>query len=99
MGLETAFPLLYTHLVLTGELTLAQLIDRMTRIPAQRFELPLGGPVEGSSADLAVIDLDEERTIDPESFASKGKNTPFAGWKVKGWPVMTLVDGKVIWEK
>lgn len=99
VGLETAFPLLYTHLVLTGELTLAQLIDRMTRIPAQRFELPLGGPVEGSSADLAVIDLDEERTIDPESFASKGKNTPFAGWKVKGWPVMTLVDGKVIWEK
>ncbi|MDR6224766.1 dihydroorotase [Desmospora profundinema] len=99
VGLETAFPLLYTHLVLTGELTLAQLVDKMTRIPADRFGLPWGELKEGAQADIAVIDLEAERTIDPETFYSKGKNTPFAGWKVKGWPMMTLVDGRVIWRE
>lgn len=98
VGLETAFPLLYTHLVQTGELTLAQLVDRMSRIPAERFELPGGVLKEGGIADLTVIDLEEERPVEPERFASKGKNTPFAGWKAKGWPVVTLVEGKVVWE-
>lgn len=99
VGLETAFPLLYTHLVLTGELTLKQLVDRMTRIPAERFGLPWGRLAEGAVADLALIDLETERTIDPANFLSKGKNTPFAGWKVKGWPVMTLVEGRPIWHE
>lgn len=99
VGLETAFALLYTHLVLRGELTLAQLVEKMTRIPADRFGLPWGVLKEGAAADIAVIDLEQERKIDPSAFLSKGKNTPFAGWKVQGWPVMTLVEGRVIWRE
>ncbi len=88
--------MLYTHLVQTGELTLAQLVDRMTRLPALAFGLPWGVLEEGGIADLTVVDLTAERVIDPKKFASKGKNTPFAGWKAKGWPVMTLVEGWII---
>ncbi|PTM59194.1 dihydroorotase [Desmospora activa] len=99
VGLETAFPLLYTHLVQNGELTLAELVDKMTRIPADCFNLPWGVLKEGAVADIAVIDLEQEREIDPKTFLSKGKNTPFSGWKVQGWPVMTLVEGRVIWRE
>jgi dihydroorotase len=95
VGLETAFPLLYTKLVLTGELTLAELVTRMTSRPAEIFGLPYGRLEEGATADITVIDLDEERTIDPQRFASKGKNTPFAGWICKGWPTLTMVAGKI----
>jgi dihydroorotase len=97
VGFETAFPLLYTHFVLTGELTLGFLLDRMTRKPAELFRLNAGVIKEGMPADLTVIDLDTEKEINPETFLSKGKNTPFAGWKCKGWPVMTIVDGQKVW--
>ncbi|MDN4594994.1 dihydroorotase [Polycladomyces subterraneus] len=99
VGLETAFPLLYTRLVLTGHLTLAQLVEKLTRRPAELFGLPWGRLAEGQTADITVIDLDEERTIDPDNFVSKGKNTPFAGWRAKGWPVLTLVKGRVAWRE
>ncbi|MBA4494219.1 dihydroorotase [Paenactinomyces guangxiensis] len=99
VGLETAFPLLYTHLVLKGVLTLAELIDKMTRKPAQIFGLPYGVLAEGLPADLTVIDLEEERAIDPDTFLSKGRNTPFAGWKVKGWPVLTIMNGNITWNQ
>ncbi len=97
VGLETAFPLLYTHLVLTGKLDLLELVEKMTRRPAELFSLPTGELEIGGAADLTVIDLQEETTIDPDAFYSKGRNTPFAGWKVKGWPVLTMVEGKVVW--
>ncbi|UFJ41965.1 dihydroorotase [Brevibacillus humidisoli] len=99
VGLETAFPLLYTYLVLSGELTLAELIDKMTAKPARLFGLPYGRLAEGEVADLVAIDLEKERAIDPDSFASKGRNTPFAGWKCKGWPMLTMVDGEVVWRQ
>jgi dihydroorotase len=99
VGLETAFPLLYTHLVETNILTLKQLIDLLTVKPAGCFGLPLGKLAVGERADITVIDLEAEETIDPQTFASKGKNTPFAGWTCKGWPVMTFVGGKLVWRK
>ncbi|GAJ38711.1 dihydroorotase [Saccharococcus caldoxylosilyticus] len=99
VGLETAFPLLYTHLVETNMLTLKQLIDLLTVKPAGCFGLPLGKLAVGERADITVIDLEAEETIDPQTFASKGKNTPFAGWTCKGWPVMTFVGGKLVWRK
>jgi len=99
VGLETAFPLLYTHLVETNILTLKQLIDLLTVKPAECFGLPFGKLAVGTRADITVIDLEAEETIDPQTFASKGKNTPFAGWTCKGWPVMTFVDGKLVWQK
>lgn len=95
VGLETAFPLLYTNFVETGKMTLKQLIDCMSVKPAKLFGLPYGTLEVGASADITVIDLDKEMEIDPAQFKSKGKNTPFTGYKVKGWPVMTLVEGKI----
>src|SRR5699024_6209577 len=86
VGLATAFPLLYTHLVETGKMTLQQLVDRMTNIPANVFKLPYGEIKTDAIADLTLVDLDKEITIDVETFYSKGKNTPFNGWNVKGVP-------------
>lgn len=97
VGLETAFPLLYTHLVNSGKLTLTELIHKMSKKPAELFGLPWGELAVGKAADLTVIDLEKEQEIDPNTFLSKGKNTPFAGWKVKGWPVLTMVDGTITW--
>ncbi|MGC5325657.1 dihydroorotase [Brevibacillus sp. SYSU BS000544] len=99
VGLETAFPLLYTHLVLTEELTLAQLIEKLTVKPAEIFDLPYGKLAAGEYADLVVIDLEEEKPIDPATFASKGKNTPFTGWGCKGWPILTIVDGRIVYHE
>ena len=99
VGLETAFPLLYTHLVETGELSLKQLVDLMTIKPALAFGLPYGRLEVGATADLTVIDLETERKVDPETFASKGRNTPFAGWVCKGWPILTMVEGRVVYQE
>lgn len=96
VGLETAFPLLYTHLVQTGELSLKTLVELLTVKPAGAFGLPYGRLEVGAPADLTVIDLETEKTIDPTTFASKGTNTPFTGWACKGWPILTLVDGKIV---
>lgn len=96
VGLETAFPLLYTHLVEKGALTLSQLVDRMSCRPAAIFGIPHGTLRPGFAADITVIDTDREQTIDAGRFYSKGKNTPFHGWPVRGIPVMTIVAGNVI---
>ncbi|SET62845.1 dihydroorotase [Paenibacillus sp. NFR01] len=97
VGFETAFPLLYTAFVATGKWDLALLVQRMTADPARIFRLDAGSLAVGATADLTLIDLDTEKEVDPATFASKGKNTPFTGWKLKGWPVMTWVDGKTVW--
>jgi dihydroorotase len=99
VGLETAFPLLYTNFVLENKMTLEQLIAYLTKQPAEAFGLPFGTIEINAPADLVLLDLNEEKSIDPEEFLSKGKNTPFNGWKCKGWPVMTIAEGKIAWEK
>jgi dihydroorotase len=99
VGLETAFPLLYTHFVLKNIMTLEQLIRYLTLKPAESFSLPYGKIETGAPADFVLLNLDEEKAIDPQEFLSKGKNTPFAGWTCKGWPQMTIASGKVVWEK
>lgn len=98
VGLETAFPLMYTHFVKKGVCTLEQLIDWMTVKPAEVFDLPYGRMEEGEIADLALIDLDEEFLIDKNAFHSKSKNTPFHDWKVKGRPVLTIYEGQVVYD-
>ena len=98
VGLETAFPLMYTTFVKTGKMTLKQLIDCMSTKPATIFNLPYGKLEVGAVADITIIDLDKEMEIDSTQFLSKGKNTPFNGYRVAGWPVMTLVDGKVVYK-
>ncbi len=99
VGLETAFPLLYTHFVKSGKVTLKQLIDYLTIKPCDTFGLPYGKIEVGSIADLATLDIEKEDEIDSSAFLSKGKNTPFNGWNCKGWNVLTIVDGKIVWEK
>ncbi|MFC4768432.1 dihydroorotase [Effusibacillus consociatus] len=96
VGLETVFPLLYTELVAKSQqMTLQQLVHKMAVAPAEVFDLPGGRVAEGGVADLTVLNLEEERIIDPNDFASKGRNTPFAGWKAKGWPVLTVCEGRI----
>ena len=99
VGLETAFPLLYTRFVKTGEWTLKELVDYMTIKPAEAFALPYGKLEEGQIADITLIDLNKEMAIDKKSFLSKGQNTPFDKLTVSGWPVMTLASGEVVYEE
>ncbi|MCR2820788.1 dihydroorotase [Lederbergia panacisoli] len=99
VGLETAFPLLNTHFVEKGICTLEQLIDWLTSIPSKTFGLKSGTLQIGQDADITLLDLNLEKEITPENFASKGKNTPFGGWKCKGWPATTFVNGKLIWSE
>lgn len=99
VGLETAFPLLYTNLVEKGILTEKQLVDLLTVKPAQAFDLPYGKLEVGAVADLVLVDLTNEESIDPNTFLSKGRNTPFGGWECKGWPVVTIAAGKIAWKR
>lgn len=99
VGLETAFPLLYTHFVKKGMFTLKELIDFMTIKPAKAFGLPYGTIEKGAVADIVIIDLQVEEMIDPNTFLSKGKNTPFAGWHCQAWPVQTIFEGKTVWKR
>lgn len=97
VGLETAFPVLYTHLVRTGVISLAKLLELMSAAPRRIFGI--GGSLSvGSRADIALFDLENEYEIDPGSFASKGRATPFAGWKVYGRPVMTIYNGTIVYD-
>lgn len=97
VGLECAFSVLYTHLVKTGVVTLEKLVDLMSTNPRRLFGFG-GGIAVGEKADLTVLDLTVCDTIDPETFSSKGKATPFAGMQVQGGVVMTWVDGKAVYE-
>ncbi|WP_071395401.1 dihydroorotase [Bacillus tuaregi] len=99
VGLETAFPLLYTHFVEKGVMTLPQLVEYLSSKPAQVFGLDGGSLTVGAPADIVLLDLKHEEKINPHNFLSKGRNTPFSDWKCKGWPVVTLVDGRIAWEK
>jgi dihydroorotase len=99
VGFETAFPLLYTHFVKTGKWTLKQLVEWMATKPAEIFELPYGKIEVGASADFTIIDLNKEMDINPEAFESKGRNTPFTGWTAQGWPVMTIFEGKIVYQE
>ena len=83
VGLETAFPLMYTYLVKKGVITLEKLIDLMAFKPRSRFDLPLEG--------ATLWDLNAETAIDPARFKSKGRATPFEGWRVQGACTMTIV--------
>ena len=92
VGLETAFPVMYTCLVKPGIMTLERLLEVMVNNPRKRFGLPLG-------EDFSVWDLEEEYEIDPVEFASLGKASTFTGWKVFGRCKATVCDGKVVYKE
>lgn len=100
VGLETSAALTYTELVDTGLLTIMQMAEKMSYNPARILGLTEKGSVsEGKIADLVIFDTGREYKIDAEQFASKGRNTPFNGYPVKGEVVCTIVDGKVVYER
>lgn len=97
VGIETSFALMYTHFVMTGVMSLEFLIQRMSHIPASLFKLDAGELAIGQPADVSVFDLDTDYTIQSADYVSKSSNTPFNGTTVKGMCVLTLVDGKEVW--
>lgn len=96
-GLETAFPVLYTYLVMSGKVSLQRILEALTSSPRKAFGLP---PVleEGAAADIAIIDTRTEFTIDSSRFLSQGHSTPFEGKRVQGKVLMTLKDGVAVWK-
>ena len=99
VGSETAFQLIYTHFVETNRFTLEQVINWMATKPAEIFQLEAGTLTVGAPADVAVFDIEHSSTIDKKDFLSKGENTPFVGWNVKGETLGTFVDGKLAWHQ
>ena len=92
VGLEVAFSALYTGLVRSGVISLERLIELMAVNPRRRFRIPQ------REGDFTVFDLETPFTVDPASFLSKGRSTPFAGWQVYGKCLLTAVDGRVAWQ-
>ena len=99
VGIETAFPVVYTDLVKTGKAPLSVIIERMAESPAKRFGLE-GGKIEvGGKANLCVFDLENEYIINSKEFLSMGKATPFEGKKVFGRAKLTIIGGKKVWQE
>ena len=99
IGLEYAFPVLYTKLVLEGKITLGRLIDAMSGAPRRRFGLPPAKIAEGERAELAVIDLGAEWTVRGAESASRGNMTPFEGMRVKAKITTTMSGGEIVWTR
>lgn len=97
VGLETAVPLTITELVNTGILTPLQMAERMSASPSRILGLGKGSLQPGKTADITIIDPSEEYTIDADTFASKGRNTPFNGRKVQGRVKATICDGQIVY--
>ena len=108
VGLETAFPVLYTNLVLKDKLiTLNQLLNLMIINPAKRFNMPINSLISDVDyidnqdlgiADLTLIDINKQYNIDSDTFLSKGKATPFDGYSVQGKTIFTMVNGKIVYQ-
>ena len=98
VGLETSFPVIYTKLVKTGVISLEKAVEVMAEAPRKIFGIG-GGLAEGEPADITVFDLEKEFTVDPSTFLTKGRSTPFEGWQLQGECRLTLVDGQVAYEK
>jgi dihydroorotase len=96
IGLETTVGVVLTTLVHPGIITLSEAIERMSANPAKILGLPGGSLAVGKPADVTIIDMDKKWVVDPSAFASKGRNTPFAGWRLKGKAYATIVGGTVV---
>ena len=90
VGLETAFPLLYTYLVKENIFSLEKLLQLMVTNPRKRFRIPM-------TTDFSIWDMRQSYIVEPAEFQSQGKSTPFAGWRVWGKCMATICDGKLVW--
>lgn len=98
VGIETSFAVIYTKLVKAGVISLEKAVDVLAEAPRRIFNLG-GGLQEGEAADIAVFDLEKSFEVDPSTFLSKGRSTPFEGWQLQGECCLTLVDGRVAYER
>ena len=98
VGLETALGVILTRVVGEGVIDLSTMVERMSCQPARAFALPGGTLAPGSPGDVTVFDPEAVWTVDPARFHSKSRNTPFAGWKLKGVVRHTLVGGKAVFQ-
>ncbi len=96
VGLDSAVPVLLTKLVHEGGLPLSRLVELLSCGPARALGVPGGSLAAGETADISVLDLEREATIDASRFRSKGRNTCFAGWRTTGAAVMTIVAGRIV---
>lgn len=99
VGLETALGVTLTALYHTGKMELSDILRKMTMNPAYILRIPKGRLAIGADADILIFDPDEEWTVRPEQFASKGRNTPFAGHRLKGKVKYTIVGGKIVYRE
>ena len=97
VGLETSVGLTVTKLVKPGHITLKQMVEKMSYNPAKILGIDKGTLKEGSVADITIFDPDEEYTVDKNDFESKGKNTPFDGYKLCGKVKYTILDGEIVY--
>nr|WP_231036375.1 dihydroorotase [Pectinatus sottacetonis] len=95
-GLETALGVLLTDLYHTGKVDLPLIINKMTAAPAELFGLDKGTLSKNAVADITIIDTEEQWTVDEDKFYTRGTHSPFAGRKLKGKPVMTIINGRII---
>lgn len=97
VGMETSFAVAYTYLVRTGVLTLPQLVQKMSVDPAGILGIDAGTLAPGAPADIALIDLDEQWTVDADRLHGKSKNTPFKQMTLTGRVKMTLLNGEIVY--
>ncbi len=95
IGSETCVPLVFDRLIHTGHLSLSEAIAKMTCVPAKILQIDRGTLSIGAAADVTLIDPEKVATVDVDQSPSKSRNTPFDGWELKGWSVMTIRDGVV----
>ena len=99
VGLETALGVNITWLVEPGILTMSQLVDRMSCLPAKVFHLPGGSLAKGRIADVSIFDPTREWVVDPKRFKSKGRNTPYGGMALRGLATCTIVGGRIVHQR
>jgi dihydroorotase len=95
VGLETLFAVTYSHLVEPGVVSLSRAIELLTTAPSKIVGINKGTLSEGVEADVAIFDITTEKKVDVNQFKSKGRNSPFNGWNLKGWAVTTIVSGEI----
>ena len=99
VGLETAVPVTYDLLVRRHGMPLRSFVSLWSTGPARVVRLPGGTLKPGSPADVTILNPELRAVVNPERFHSRSRNTPFAGQRLRGWPVATIVGGKVVWRR
>ena len=99
VGLETAVSLCLDRLVRPGVISLSRMVELLSSGPARILGVPGGTLALGAPADVTLLDLERRVRVDPDTFVSRGRNTPFAGWELVGSATTTIVSGRVVWTR